>query len=233
MLTAKGADPLMQVHSWVLAVCMGVATFVAIGRLDFSTQGAGSGTTAASPQGYLDGVVRLGCIATMFWGIAGLLAGVVIAAQLAWPDLNFEPWLSFGRLRPLHTSAVVFAFGGNALLCTSFYVAQRTCRARLAFGNLAWFVFWGYQLFIVLAATGYLLGITQSKEYAEPEWYVDLWLTVVWLAYLAVFVGTLVKRKEPHIYVANWFYLSFIVTVAMLHVVNNLAIPVSFMGTKS
>ena len=233
MLTAKGADPLMQAHSWVLAVCMGVATFVAIGRLDFSTQGAGSGTTAASPQGYLDGVVRLGCIATMFWGIAGLLAGVVIAAQLAWPDLNFEPWLSFGRLRPLHTSAVVFAFGGNALLCTSFYVAQRTCRARLAFGNLAWFVFWGYQLFIVLAATGYLLGITQSKEYAEPEWYVDLWLTVVWLAYLAVFVGTLVKRKEPHIYVANWFYLSFIVTVAMLHVVNNLAIPVSFMGTKS
>lgn len=233
MLAAKGADPLMQAHSWILAVCMGIATFVAIGRLDFSSQGAGSATVNTSPEGYLDGVVRLGCIATMFWGIAGLLAGVVIAAQLAWPDLNIEPWLSFGRLRPLHTSAVVFAFGGNALLCTSFYVVQRTCRARLAFGNLAWFVFWGYQLFIVLAATGYLLGVTQSKEYAEPEWYVDLWLTVVWVAYLAVFVGTLVRRKEPHIYVANWFYLSFIVTVAMLHVVNNLAIPVSFLGTKS
>ncbi|MBL6600905.1 MAG: cytochrome-c oxidase, cbb3-type subunit I [Alphaproteobacteria bacterium] len=233
MLAAKGADPLMQAHSWVLAVCMGIATFVAIGRLNFSAQGSGTLTANASPDGYLDGVVRLGCIATMFWGIAGLLAGVVIAAQLAWPDLNIEPWLSFGRLRPLHTSAVVFAFGGNALICTSFYVVQRTCRARLAFGNLAWFVFWGYQLFIVLAATGYLLGITQSKEYAEPEWYVDLWLTVVWVAYLVVFVGTLVRRKEPHIYVANWFYLSFIVTVAMLHVVNNLAIPVSFMGAKS
>jgi cytochrome c oxidase cbb3-type subunit 1 len=233
MLAAKGADPLMQAHSWVLAVCMGIATFVAIGRLDFTSQGSGTLAANASPDGYLDGVVRFGCIATMFWGIAGLLAGVVIAAQLAWPDLNIEPWLSFGRLRPLHTSAVVFAFGGNALICTSFYVVQRTCRARLAFGNLAWFVFWGYQLFIVLAATGYLLGITQSKEYAEPEWYVDLWLTVVWVAYLVVFVGTLVRRKEPHIYVANWFYLSFIVTVAMLHVVNNLAIPVSFMGAKS
>ena len=112
-------------------------------------------------------------------------------------------------------------------------MVQRTCRARLWGGNLAWFVFWGYQLFIVMAATGYLLGITQSREYAEPEWYVDIWLTIVWVAYLVVFLGTIVKRKEPHIYVANWFYLSFIVTVAMLHVVNNLAMPVSFLGVKS
>jgi cytochrome c oxidase cbb3-type subunit 1 len=129
--------------------------------------------------------------------------------------------------------AVIFAFGGNALIATSFYVVQRTCRARLALPGLARFVFWGYQLFIVLAATGYLLGITQSKEYAEPEWYVDLWLTVVWVAYLAVFVGTILKRSEPHIYVANWFYLSFIITVAMLHIVNNLDLPVSLLGSKS
>src|SRR5690606_16457796 len=166
---------------------------------------------------YDDDPVRWGVIATVFWGVVGFLVGVVIAAQLAFPSLNFEPYLNFGRLRPLHTSAVVFAFGGNALIATSFYVVQRTCRARLAFPGLARFVFWGYQLFIVLAATGYVLGITQSKEYAEPEWYVDLWLTIVWIVYAIVFIGTLVKRTEPHIYVANWFYLSFILTIAMLH----------------
>jgi len=187
----------------------------------------------ADESGYFDSVIRYGTIATVFWGIAGFLVGVCIALQLAWPVFDVEPWLNFGRLRPVHTSAVIFAFGGNALIATSFYVVQRTCQARLAFGKLAWFVFWGYQLFIVLAATGYLLGITQSREYAEPEWYVDLWLTVVWVAYLLVFLGTIFKRKEPHIYVANWFYLSFIVTIAMLHVVNNLAVPVSFLGSKS
>jgi len=185
---------------------------------------------------YSDNVVRAGVIATAFWGVVGFLVGVVIAFQLAFPELNFEflqGYGNFGRLRPLHTSAVIFAFGGNALIATSFYVVQRTSAARLWGGNLGWFVFWGYQLFIVLAATGYVLGGTQSKEYAEPEWHVDLWLTIVWLAYLAVFLGTLIKRKEPHIYVANWFYLSFIVTVAMLHVFNNLSIPVSFWGSKS
>jgi cytochrome c oxidase cbb3-type subunit 1 len=161
-------------------------------------------------------------------------SGVYIALQLAYPQLNLDlPWTTFGRLRPLHTSAVVFAFGGNALIMTSFYVVQRTTGARLWNDSLAWFVFWGYQVFIVLAATGYLAGITQSREYAEPEWYVDLWLTIVWVAYLAVFLGTLFKRKEPHIYVANWFYLAFIITIAMLHVVNNLAIPISPLGSKS
>ena len=186
------------------------------------------------PEAYEDGLVRAGVIATVFWGIVGMLVGVVVAAQLAFPALNFDlEWINFNRLRPLHTSAVVFAFGGNALICTSFYVVQRTCAARLALGGAGWFVFWGYQLFIVLAATGYVLGVTQSKEYAEPEWYVDLWLTVVWLTYLAVYVATLMRRKEPHIYVANWFYLAFIITVAMLHVINNAAIPVSFFGTKS
>lgn len=131
------------------------------------------------------------------------------------------------------SSSLKESAGESALLMTSFYVVQRTCRARLFGGSLAWFVFWGYQLFIVMAATGYVLGITQAREYAEPEWYVDLWLTIVWVAYLAVYLGTILKRKEPHIYVANWFYLAFIVTIAMLHVVNNLAVPVSFLGSKS
>jgi len=184
--------------------------------------------------GYMDDVVRAGVIATILWGVVGFLAGTYIAFQLAFPDLNWGlSYTSFGRLRPLHTSAVIFAFGGNALICTSFYVVQRTCAARLWGGNLAWFVFWGYQLVIVLAATSYLLGGSQSREYAEPAWHIDLLLTVVWVAYLAVFLGTLIKRKEPHIYVANWFYLSFIVTVAMLHVVNNLAVPVSIFGSES
>ncbi|MCB1368445.1 MAG: cbb3-type cytochrome c oxidase subunit I, partial [Rhodobacteraceae bacterium] len=151
--------------------------------------------------GYMDGVVKAGVIATAFWGLAGFLVGTIIAFQLAFPVLNFDwaqGYLSFGRMRPLHTSAVIFAFGGNALIAATFYISQRTCATRLWGGNLAWFVFWGYQLFIVLAATGYLMGVTQSKEYAEPEWYVDIWLTIVWVAFLAVFMGTLIKRKEPH-----------------------------------
>ncbi len=189
-----------------------------------------------NPNEYMDGVVRAGVIATAFWGVVGLLAGVFIAAQLAWPALNFtwaDGHLNFGRLRPLHTSAVIFAFGGNALIATAFYVVQRTSAARLWGGNLAWFVFWGYQLFIVMAATGYVLGSTQAQEYAEPEWMADLWLTVVWLAFLAVFMGTVINRREPHIYVANWFYMAFIITVAMLHVVNNIQIPVSVFGSAS
>ncbi len=183
---------------------------------------------------YEDKVIKAGVIATVFWGLVGLSVGVLIAFQLAFPDLNFTFAASnFGRLRPLHTSAVIFAFGGNALIATSFYVVQRTSSARLWGGNLCWFVFWGYQIFLLLAASGYLLGATQSKEYAEPEWYADIWLTIVWVAYLIVFMGTLIKRNEPHIYVANWFYLSFIITVAILHLVNNISVPVSFLGSKS
>ncbi len=185
---------------------------------------------------YMDGPVRAAAIATAFWGVVGFLAGVFIAFQLAYPVLNFEwaqGYLNFGRLRPLHTSAVIFAFGGNALLAASFYIVQRTSAARMWGGNLAWFVFWGYQLFIVMAATSYLLGSTQGQEYAEPEWLTDLWLTIVWVAFLLLYLGTLLKRKEPHIYVANWFLMSFIVTVAMLHVVNNLQIPVSIFGSSS
>ena len=158
----------------------------------------------------------------------------LIALELAFPALNFDlPWTTFGRLRPLHTSAVIFAFGGNVLIATSFYVVQRTCRARLA-GDLApWFVVLGYNFFIVIAGTGYLLGITQSKEYAEPEWYADLWLTDGLGRLSAGLPGTLIRRKEPHIYVANWFYLAFIVTIAVLHLGNNPAMPVSVFGSKS
>jgi cytochrome c oxidase cbb3-type subunit 1 len=218
------------------AIHMGIVAFACVIGLVVTLRGVDLSRAILAPdQGrYDDDVIRWGVIATVFWGMAGFLAGLVIALQLALPMLNLGlEWTAFGRLRPLHTSAVIFAFGGNALIATSFYVVQRTCRARLAFPGLARFVFWGYQLFIVLAATGYLLGITQGKEYAEPEWYVDIWLTLVWVAYLAVFVGTIVKRTEPHIYVANWFYLSFIITVAMLHIVNNLNWPVSFVGSRS
>ena len=220
------------IHGVIILIACILAIATTVGRLKPDPNG-GWTLPDTNNGGYYDGVIKAGVIATVFWGIAGLLVGVVIAAQLAWPVLNLGlEWTSFGRLRPLHTSAVIFAFGGNALIATSFWVVQRTCRTQLFAPGLAWFVFWGYQLFIVLAATGYLLGITQSKEYAEPEWYVDLWLTIVWVAYFAVYVGTIVKRREPHIYVANWFYLAFIITIAMLHIVNNLAVPVGF-GPKS
>ncbi|MGV9006485.1 MAG: cytochrome-c oxidase, cbb3-type subunit I [Brevundimonas sp.] len=211
---------------------------IAAGVLGLSalTVGVTNGRFRPDPDRYQDGVIRAGVIATMFWGVVGMTVGVLLASQLSWPDLFYFPeagWLNFGRLRPLHTSAVIFAFGGNALICTSFWVVQRTCKARLAGGIWPWFVFWGYQLFIVLAATGYLAGITQSREYAEPEWYVDIWLTIVWVAYLLVFLGTIWKRKEPHIYVANWFYLAFIVTVAILHLVNNAALPIGLLESRS
>jgi cytochrome c oxidase cbb3-type subunit 1 len=228
---AFSQDNLFQTHITILCLILAASTIVLLRRVEFAAPG--KTLPERDTSGYMDDVIRYGVIATVFWGIVGFLVGVAIAAQLAWPELNLQPYFNFGRLRPIHTSAVIFAFGGNALIATSFYVVQRTCRARLFGGNLSWFVFWGYQLFIVMAATGYLLGITQSKEYAEPEWYVDIWLTIVWVAYLVVFMGTIIKRKEPHIYVANWFYLSFIVTVAMLHLVNNAAVPVSFLGVKS
>src|SRR5262249_55841996 len=183
---------------------------------------------------YDEAVVRQVIIATVFWGVVAFTVGLFIALQLAYPALNLGlEWTSFGRLRPVHTSAAIFAFGGNALLGTSFFVVQRTCRTRLFGGAaLADFVFWGYQLFIVLAVLGYVLGITEGREYAEPEWYVDLWLTLVWVVYLVIFLGTLMQRKEPHIYVANWFYLAFIVTVVVLHIGNNLSLPVSFFNAK-
>ncbi|RIK93974.1 MAG: cytochrome-c oxidase, cbb3-type subunit I [Proteobacteria bacterium] len=227
-LSLNAADPVMAFHA-ALFVAAGALGVIGVGYM-WRQRASGRSST----EGYNDGVVKYGVIASLFWGIAGFVVGLYIALQLAYPLLNLDlPWTTFGRLRPLHTSAVIFAFGGNVLIATSFYVVQRTCKARLAGEIAPWFVFWGYNLFIVIAATGYLLGVTQSKEYAEPEWYADLWLTIVWVVYLLVFLGTLWKRKEPHIYVANWFYLAFIVTIAMLHIVNNLTLPVSLTGAKS
>ncbi|PKQ00618.1 MAG: cytochrome-c oxidase, cbb3-type subunit I [Alphaproteobacteria bacterium HGW-Alphaproteobacteria-13] len=234
LAAAVAVDAPFAVHMLIAAAACLIALWATVSRADYGALARGLLKMPADEGVYDDDPIRWGVIATVFWGLAGLAVGLIVALQLAFPALNLNlEYTTFGRLRPLHTSAVIFAFGGNALIATSFYVVQRTCRARLAFPTLARFVFWGYQLFIVLAATGYLMGVTQSKEYAEPEWHVDLWLTIVWVVYLVVFVGTLVKRKEPHIYVANWFYLSFIITIAMLHIVNNLAIPVSIVGSKS
>ncbi len=231
---AFSADSGFAIHMGIVMLAALITLWATMRGADYAGIARGSLRTGADQSRYDDDPIRWGVIATVFWGLAGFLVGLYIALQLAFPVLNLGlEWTTFGRLRPLHTSAVIFAFGGNALIATSFYIVQRTCRARLAFPGLARFVFWGYQLFIVLAATGYLLGITEGKEYAEPEWYIDLWLTIVWVSYLAVFVGTIVKRSEPHIYVANWFFLSFIITVAMLHLVNNLSLPVSFLGAKS
>lgn len=222
------------VHMAIIMIACLIALWVTISKADYTAIGRGILNAPADPGKYDDDPIRWGVIATLFWGMAGFFVGLYIALQLAFPALNLGlEYTTFGRLRPLHTSAVIFAFGGNALIATSFYIVQRTCRARLAFPRLARFVFWGYQLFIVLAATGYLMGVTQSKEYAEPEWYIDIWLTIVWISYAAVFIGTIVKRSEPHIYVANWFFLSFILTVALLHLVNGLAMPVSLLGAKS
>ena len=233
LIAANAHTQAYAFHAYVFSASAVAAVFAIINRYYDRPAELPAQFMDGKPN-YNMGPVKFATIASMFWGIAGFTVGLLIALQLAFPVLNFDlPWTSFGRLRPLHTSAVIFAFGGNVLLATSFYVVQRTSRARLA-GDLApWFVILGYNLFIVIAGTGYLLGVTQGKEYAEPEWYADLWLTVVWVVYLLVFLLTLAKRTEPHIYVANWFYLAFIVTIAVLHLVNNAAIPVSIYSPKS
>jgi cytochrome c oxidase cbb3-type subunit 1 len=230
---AGAIDPGFEFHAYLGGAASAGAIALILHRFAKRPDAPPPQEIAGKPN-YNLGPVKFAAIAGVVWGIAGFLVGVIIAFQLWAPAFNLDlAFTSFGRLRPLHTSAVIFAFGGNVLIATSLYVVQRTCRARLA-GDLApWFVVLGYNLFIVVAGTGYLLGITQSKEYAEPEWYADLWLTIVWVVYLLVFLGTIWKRKEPHIFVANWFYLAFIVTIAMLHIVNNLAMPVSVFGSKS
>jgi cytochrome c oxidase cbb3-type subunit 1 len=229
---ARAEDQAFAFHMTLLAAASVGGIFLIANR--YISRPAAIPQEIAGKPNYSYGPIKFAALAAMVWGIAGFLVGVIIASQLAFPALNFDlPWTNFGRLRPLHTSAVIFAFGGNVLIATSFYVVQRTCRARLA-GELApWFVVLGYNLFIVIAGTGYLLGVTQSKEYAEPEWYADLFLTVVWVVYLVVFLATIWKRKEPHIFVANWFYLAFIVTIAVLHLGNNAALPVSPFGSRS
>ena len=180
---------------------------------------------------YNDKVVRQFAVMTVIWGIVGMLVGVIIAAQLVWPELNIGPWLHFGRLRPLHTNAVIFAFGGSALFATSYWCVQRTSHARLWGGPLVPFTFWGWQIVIVLAAITLPLGITTSKEYAELEWPIDILITLVWVSYALVFFGTIAVRKVSHIYVANWFFGAFIIAVALLHIVNSMEVPVSL--TKS
>ncbi|AIF81773.1 cytochrome c oxidase, cbb3-type subunit I [endosymbiont of Acanthamoeba sp. UWC8] len=183
---------------------------------------------------YDNQIVKLFTLATLFWLIVGLAAGVYVALELAYPSLNFGiPWLNFGRLRQVHTTGVLFAFVGNVLFATSLFIVQRTCQARLVGKKLAYIMFAGYQFFIIIALYGYCVGITQSREYAEPEWYADLLLLFVWLIYLYVYIGTVVKRKEPHIYVANWFFMAYIIVVAMLHIGNNLSIPLSLFGSES
>ncbi len=171
-------------------------------------------------------VVRQFAVMTVVWGIVGMLVGVLIAAQLAWPQLGFDlPWLQYGRLRPLHTNAVIFAFGGCALFATSYYIVQRTCQVRLVSDKLAAFTFWGWQLVILAAAITLPLGLTSGKEYAELEWPIDILIAVVWVVYAIVFFGTIMQRKTPHIYVANWFLGAFIIAVAVLHIINSLAMP--------
>ena len=183
---------------------------------------------------YDDQIIRYFTIASFFWGIVAMMMGVIIALQLTYPLLNLDlPWTTFGRIRPMHTTAIIFGFAGNVLLATSFFVVQRTCQVILQLPILARFVFLGYQLFLLLAVCGYPFGITQGKEYAEPEWYADLLLTAVWVCYFIVFCMTLSKRQEKHIYVSNWFYLAFIFVIVILHIGNSLAIPLSFTSSNS
>ena len=227
MAVAGRGDPL-GVHGAIVLLAGIAGTFGVI-----------SGYYAPEPDDsrldrYFDDPSRMGIILAMVWVVAGLFVGDWIAWQLVNPNLTFDAaWSSFGRLRPVHTSGVIFGFGGNALIATSFYVLQRTSRARLPDQLTPWFVLLGYNLFCVIAATGYLMGVTQSKEYAEPEWYADIWLDIVWVTYFILYLRTLARRKEPHIYVSNWYYMAFILVVAMLHIVNSLAIPVSIGHAKS
>jgi len=188
---------------------------------------------SAAVPAYNNKVVKQFAIMTVVWGVVGMLVGVIIAAQLVWPELNVGPWLHFGRLRPLHTNAVIFAFGGCALFASSYYVVQRTSQAPLFSDRLAAFTFWGWQLVIVAAAITLPLGLTSAKEYAELEWPIDILIALVWVIYAVVFFGTIIKRRVAHIYVANWFFGAFIIAIAMLHIVNSLALPVSLFKSYS
>jgi cytochrome c oxidase cbb3-type subunit 1 len=233
VIAAKAHTAAYGFHAGLFSVASAVAAFAIFNRYYDRSANFPPAEIDGKPN-YNLGPVKFASLAALFWGIAGFSAGLYIACELAFPALNFDlPFINFGRLRPLHTSAVIFAFGGNVLLATSLYVVQRTCRTRLA-GDLApWFIVLGYNFFIVIAGTGYLLGITRSHEYAEPEWYAILWLVAVWLTYFFVYLATVAKRKEPHIYVANWFYLAFIITIAVLVLGNNTEIPVSLFSSKS
>ena len=203
VVAAKAYTPEYAFHAYLFTAASIAAVFAIINRY-YERPAETAPLTIDGKPNYNMGPVKFASVAAVIWGIAGFTVGLYIACELAFPFLNLDlPWITFGRLRPLHTSAVIFAFGGNVLIATSLYVVQRTCRARLVGAISPWFVVLGYNFFIVIAGTGYLLGITQSKEYAEPEWYADLFLTVVWVTYFLVFLGTIMRRTEPHIYVAN------------------------------
>lgn len=185
-------------------------------------------------QKYNFDVVRWFSVAAVIYFVVGTLVGVYIASELAWPILNFDiAELSFGRLRPLHTNAVIFAFGGCVLMATAFYSAQRTCGVRIWSDKLAWFTFWGWNLIIVAAVITLPMGLTQGKEYAELEWPIDIAIAVVWLSFTFNFIMTLATRKTSHIYVSNWFFLGMMVMITYLHVVNSLAIPVEMFKSYS
>ncbi|MDH5425291.1 MAG: cytochrome-c oxidase, cbb3-type subunit I [Gammaproteobacteria bacterium] len=188
---------------------------------------------AAKAEYNYDIIKRFAAMA-MVWGVLGMFVGFYAASELAFPFLNFDSqYITFGRLRPVHTTLVIFGFGGSALFATSYYIVQRTCQARLHGDGMANFTFWGWQVSVALGVMSYMLGYTQAREYAEFEWPIDLLITVTWVIYLYVFVMTIRKRSQPHIYVANWFFIAFILATALLHVFNNLAMPVSLMGMKS
>ncbi len=232
VLAVNSRDGLLDVHGWIIIAVGLIAAFAAAGAL--AEPAPSTARLAELQESYYDTPTKAGIVISVVWALYGFFVGDWAAWQLAYPDLNLDlPWTNFGRLRPTHTTSVIFGFGGNALIATSFHVVQRTSRARLPDSLSPWVVVVGYNLFCVLAVSGYLIGITQSKEYAEPEWYTDILLTVVWVHYLILYLRTLARRAEPHIYVANWYYLAFILVVALLHVVNSLAVPVSFGHAKS
>ena len=228
LLGLAGRNDPIGLHGALIFVA-GVLTIFLVGRHYYAPEPSDKRFAQ-----YYDDPSKIGIILAMAWAVFGLAIGDWAAWQLVNPDLTFGGgWSSFGRIRPVHTTAVIFGFGGNGLIATSLYVLQRTSRARLPDQLSPWFVLIGYNLFCVLAVTGYMMGITQSKEYAEPEWYADIWLVVVWIVYLLIYLRTLARRKEPHIYVSNWYYMAFILVVAILHIVNNLAVPVSLGHAKS
>jgi len=191
-------------------------------------------TALSSTEQYNFDIVKKFSIMTIVWGVIAMSAGVYIASELAWPFLNFDiPYITFGRLRPVHTTSALFGFGASALFASSYYIVQRTCQARLSSDGMANFTFWGWQAIVVLADISYMLGHTQSREYAEMEWPIDILVEIVWLTYLSLFISTIMRRKQPHIYVANWFFLAYILAVALLHTFSNLAVPVSLFSMKS
>jgi len=223
-----GRTDVMGAQGWIILAFSAVVFFMVANAL-YHPEPTEDRTTS-----YYDDPTKVGIVLALVWAVVAMGIGVWVAAQLAWPGLRFDAaWSSFGRIRPVHTSGVIFGFGGNALIATSYHTMQRTSRARMPDQVTPWFVLLGFNLFCIIAASGYLMGVTQSKEYAEPEWYADIWLVVVWVAYFVLYIRTLARRNEPHIYVANWYYLAFILVVAVLHIVNNLAIPASLAGAKS